>query len=326
MDTSFLLCDDEDHTFPFMHNNDDNENITINSLNQNLNSKYEKEHIEYLFTLEKRKFPSFFTYCFKHVNFNNIRINAIDHIFKMQEKLGFKLCTAYLSLTYFDQFLLKQHKQIYEEMYVQLLSVACVSLAAKMIEERDLPLLFQYITEIYEEQNFVDKRCIGEMEAEVFSTLEWELTTVTPFDFLHYFVYLFCPESPPEPLISQAVEHVLAILKDVNLMDHRPSTIALAATLMVASDAALTREIMDLQIGEILLQLTLDREGVFYCYHLMQEKCTERVKLNNPASTLTAQWSYTYALDHSSVTSSTVRRKLGFENKENCPRQRSHCP
>jgi hypothetical protein len=46
---------------------------------------------------------------------------------------------------------------------------------------------------------------------------------------------------------------------DVNLMDHRPSTIALAATLMVSYDAALTREIMDLQIGEILLQLNLDR-------------------------------------------------------------------
>ncbi|XP_045831407.1 cyclin-D5-3-like [Trifolium pratense] len=262
MDTSFLLCDDEDHAFLFMQNNDYNENITINSLNQNLNSKYEKEYIEYLFTLENRKFPSF-SYCFKstigHVDFNNIlRINALDHIFKIQEKLGFKLCTAYLSVTYFDQFLLKQHKHIHEERYVQLLSVACSSLAAKMMEERDLPLLFKYITETYEEQGFVDMPCIVEMEVEVFSTLEWELPTVTPFDFLRYFVYLFCTEYPQEPLISQAVEHVLAILKDVNLMDHRPSTIALAATLMVAFDAALTREIMDLHIGEILLQLNLD--------------------------------------------------------------------
>jgi hypothetical protein len=58
----------------------------------------------------------------------------------------------------------------------------------------------------------------------------------------------------------------------------------------------------------------------------MREKSTERVKLNNPASTLTAQWSYTYALDHSSVTSSTVRRMLGFDNKENFHSQRSNCP
>ncbi|CAJ2635277.1 unnamed protein product [Trifolium pratense] len=134
------------------------------------------------------------------------------------------------------------------------------------MEERDLPLLLKYITETYEEQGFVDMRRIVEMEVEVFSTLEWELPTVTPFDFLRYFVYLFYTESPQEP---QAVEHVLAILKDVNLMDHRPSTITLAATLMVAFDAALTREIMDLHI---------------------------------------------------------VRRKLGFDNKENCPRKRSHCP
>ncbi|PNX62448.1 cyclin-d5-1-like protein [Trifolium pratense] len=122
------------------------------------------------------------------------------------------------------------------------------------MEERDLPLLLKYITETYEEQGFVDMRRIVEMEVEVFSTLEWELPTVTPFDFLRYFVYLFCTESPQEPLISQAVEHVLAILKDVNLMDHRPSTITLAATLMVAFDAALTREIMDLHIGKKYLE------------------------------------------------------------------------
>lgn len=82
-----------------------------------------------------------------------------------------------------------------------------------MREEHDLPLLFENMTEKVQEHGFVDKQCIWEMEVEVFSTLEWELTTVTPFDFLHYFVYLFCPESPSEPLISQAVEHVVAILK-----------------------------------------------------------------------------------------------------------------
>lgn len=143
---------------------------------------------------------------------------------------------------------------------------------------------------------------------------------------------------------------------DVNLMGLRPSVIALAATLMVTFDATLTREIMDLQIGEILLQLNLDtvsflsnslsgfcffyaiinkhnfimffilystQEAVFCCYHLMKEKSIEKGKLNSPDSTLTSQWSYTSVLDHS-VSSSVARRKLGFDNKENCPRQRSH--
>ncbi|KEH31532.1 putative cyclin [Medicago truncatula] len=318
MDTSFLLCE-EDHTFLLMHNNDHNENIN--------NSKYEeKEHIEYLFQLEKTESMSF-NYCSNStiglVHFNNIRVNAIDHIFNTREKLGFKLCTAYLSVTYFDQFLLKQHIHIHEDRPIQLLYAACLSLAAKMTEERDLSLLLKCITEIDQEGGFIVKQCIRQMEVEVFSTLEWELTTVTPFDFLHYFVYLFCPESSSEPLISQAVEHVLDILKDVNLMDLRPSVIALAATLMVTFDATLTREIMDLHIGDILLQLNLDTEGVFYCYHLMKEKSKEKGKLNTSVSTLTSQWSYTSVLDHS-VSSSIARRKFGFDNKENCPRQRSH--
>ena len=37
-----------------------------------------------------------------------------------REKLGFKLCTAYLSVTYFDQFLFKQHKHIHVTMSLQL--------------------------------------------------------------------------------------------------------------------------------------------------------------------------------------------------------------
>lgn len=134
---------------------------------------------------------------------------------------------------------------------------------------------------------------------------------------------MFCPESSSEPLILQAVEHVLDILKDVNLMDLRPSVIALTATLMVTFDATLTREIMDLHIGDILLQLNFDTEGVFYCYHLMKEKSKEKGKLNTPVSTLTSQWSYTPVLDHS-VSSSIARRKFGIDNNENCPRQRSH--
>lgn len=134
---------------------------------------------------------------------------------------------------------------------------------------------------------------------------------------------MFCPESSSEPLILQAVEHVLDILKDVNLMDLRPSVIALTATLMVTFDATLTREIMDLHIGDILLQLNFDTEGVFYCYHLMKEKSKEKGKLNTPVSTLTSQWSYTPVLDHF-VSSSIARRKFGIDNNENCPRQRSH--
>jgi hypothetical protein len=139
-------------------------------------------------------------------------------------------------------------------------------------------------------------------------------------------------------------------------MDLRPSVIALTATLMVTFDATLTREIMDLHIGDILLQLNFDtvsfpssslssfcflcviinkhnfimlfilystQEGVFYCYHLMKEKSKEKGKLNTPVSTLTSQWSYTPVLDHS-VSSSIARRKFGIDNNENCPRQRSH--
>lgn len=46
-----------------------------------------------------------------------------------------------------------------------------------MTEERDLSLLLKCITEIDQEGDFIVKQCTSEMEIEVFSTLEWELTT-----------------------------------------------------------------------------------------------------------------------------------------------------
>ncbi|KAF2309663.1 hypothetical protein GH714_004508 [Hevea brasiliensis] len=99
-----------------------------------------------------------------------VRLEAIAWILK--SKFGFRFQTAYLSITYFDRFLSKRSIENEKLWAVRLLSVACLSLAAKM-EEIKAPALSEFHTEDY---NFESKRS--------------------------------------------------------NLMDHRPSVIAAAATLM----------------------------------------------------------------------------------------------
>lgn len=47
-------------------------------------------------------------------------MEVLNLLNQTREKLGFKLCTAYLSVTYFDQFLLKQHIHIHVTMSLQL--------------------------------------------------------------------------------------------------------------------------------------------------------------------------------------------------------------
>jgi cyclin D5 len=91
---------------------------------------------------------------------------------------------------------------------IRLLSVACLSLAAKM-EECKVPALSEYRME---EINF-ENRMIKKMELLVMKTLNWKLGSITPFAYLHYFINKFCGESRPKGLVSRAVELIVAITR-----------------------------------------------------------------------------------------------------------------
>lgn len=91
---------------------------------------------------------------------------------------------------------------------IRLLSVACLSLAAKM-EELKVPMLSEFPLQDY---NFGSK-VIQRMELLVLSTLEWRMCSISPFDFLHFFITKLCKESPPSNIVSTAVEIILAIIR-----------------------------------------------------------------------------------------------------------------
>ncbi|KAK7309155.1 hypothetical protein RJT34_05669 [Clitoria ternatea] len=245
------------------------------------------------------------------------RVDAIDWIFITQAKFGFKVETAYLSVTYFDQFLSKRSIDESKPWAVKLLSVACLSLAAKM-EEQNVPPLSEYPIDEYRFENKVIKN----MELLILSTLEWKMGSATPFAYLHYFVSKFCPGSRPETIINKATEHIVTIAKDITLMDQRPSIIASAA-ILAAFDTTLTRKALDLRISVISSWGNIESGHVFSCYNLMQEKRENKVK--TPSSNLLCtQSSSTCVVENSSDTCSGAKRKLSFEDTENCQGQKLH--
>ena len=91
---------------------------------------------------------------------------------------------------------------------IRLLSVACLSLAAKM-EECNVPILSEFPTEDYD----FESKVIQKMELLVLSTLEWKMGSITPFSYLSYFINKFCGDSRPKELVSRAVELIVAITK-----------------------------------------------------------------------------------------------------------------
>lgn len=93
---------------------------------------------------------------------------------------------------------------------IRLLSVACLSLAAKM-EEVKVPMLSEFPLQDY---NFGSK-VIQRMELLVLSTLEWRMSSISPFDFLHFFITKLCKDSPPSNIVSRTVEIILAIMRGI---------------------------------------------------------------------------------------------------------------
>nr|XP_043635220.1 cyclin-D5-1 [Erigeron canadensis] len=246
--------------------------------------------------------------------FQCARLHAINWIFSTREILGFHLSTAYLSLVYFDRFNSRRLIDSEKEWAIQLLSIACLSLAAKM-EEQIVPSLSHYKAQGYNFESSVIQR----MELMVLTTLEWKMCCITPFAYIHHFLSKICDDCDcNEFLISNAIGFVLDFSKEVNLMDHRPSIVAMAAVLL-ACDDQLTRNTMEFKIGDLTSLQSLDKGCIYDCYNLL--KAIETKKSNTPKSInsfgcLRNRWS----------TSSNIgiKRKLtynGFEQK--CPLQKT---
>ena len=72
-----------------------------------------------------------------------------------------------------------------------------------------MPSLSEYPMEDY----IFENKTIMDMELLILYAFEWKLGTITPFDYLHYFLKKFCGESKPGSIVSTAVEHIVTIAK-----------------------------------------------------------------------------------------------------------------
>lgn len=240
--------------------------------------------------------------------FKCARLDAINWILSTREILGFHFRTAYLSLTYFDRFISRRFIDKGKEWAIQLLSIACLSLAAKM-EEQIVPSLSHYKAQGYNFESSVIQR----MELMVLTTLEWKMCCVTPFSYLHHFFSKICDECDcDEFLVSKAIEHIIDFSKEINSMDQKPSVVAIASVLL-ACDDQLTRNELEYKIGLVSTIHSLDEEHVYECYNLLKE--IETKKNNTPCSINTFSLSKT----HRTPSSIGIKRKLTYNVfEQNC--------
>ncbi|RDX76470.1 Cyclin-D1-1, partial [Mucuna pruriens] len=234
----------------------------------------------------------------------NAREEAIKWILKVHAYYSFRPETAYLSVNYLDRFLLSHTLTQDKAWPLQLLSVACLALAAKM-EETKVPLLLdlQVI-----QSNFLFKpKTVQRMELLVMATLKWRLRTITPFDFLHFFIAkLSCSASTWGDLsyiVSRVSDVIIRTCLVMDFLEFSPSTIAAAALLWV------TNQCVDDKKSDCFHK-NISIEMVQRCYKLMKKKLViRRSELYWPKTLQLLPRSPTCVLDHAAMQESSDAHK-----------------
>lgn len=197
------------------------------------------------------------------------RLDAVNWILKVHAFYQFSPVTAFLSVNYFDRFLSCCSFPGLNGWPFQLLSVACLSLAAKM-EEPYVPFLVDL--QLFEPKFFFEPKTIQRMEIWVMSNLNWRLRSVTPFHYLHYFISKLPSSSSSSShsitaLLSTASDLIISTTRVIDFLGFAPSIIAAAAVLCSAG--------RDIASANAHLLLTfherVNKEMVRCCHQLMEE-------------------------------------------------------
>ncbi|KAL5723607.1 hypothetical protein ACHQM5_006986 [Ranunculus cassubicifolius] len=174
---------------------------------------------------------------YSHLIDASARSHSVSWILKVHEFYSFQPLTAYLAVNYMDRFLSSRCLQSLRQSngwLLQLISVACLSLAAKM-EELLVPSLFDI--QVEEAKFIFEPVTIRRMELLILSTLDWRLRSITPFNYIAFFANKIDPTGTfLKFLVSRATKVILITTRDISFVDYRPSSIAAAAILCAANE------------------------------------------------------------------------------------------
>ncbi|KAK2999003.1 hypothetical protein RJ639_023636 [Escallonia herrerae] len=193
------------------------------------------------------------------------RQEVVDWIGKVHAHFSFGPLCAYLSINYLDRFLSAYELPKGKAWMMQLLAVACLSLAAKT-EETEIPLSVDL--QVGESKFVFEARTIQRMELLVLSTLKWRMQTVTPFSFIDYFLSKINGDQfTSRSSILRSIEVLLSTIKGIDFLEFKPSEIAAAVAMSVAGET----QTVDTEKAISALTRHVQKEKVLKCVKLIHE-------------------------------------------------------
>ncbi|ESQ31322.1 hypothetical protein EUTSA_v10004644mg [Eutrema salsugineum] len=170
------------------------------------------------------------------LDLNVRRREALNWIWKASEAHQFGPLCICSSVNYFDRFLSVHDLPSDKAWTVQLLAVACLSLAAKL-EESEVPMLIDL--QVGNPQFVFEAKSVQRMELLVLNRLEWKLRAITPCSYISYFLRKMskCDQEPSNALISRSLQVIASKTKGIDFLEFRPSEVAAAVALSVSGES-----------------------------------------------------------------------------------------
>lgn len=247
---------------------------------------------------------------------------SVAWILKVRAFYGFQAVTAYLAVNYLDRFLSSHPLPQTSGWPLQLLSVACLSLAAKMEE----PLVPSLLDLQVEGTKFIfEPKTIQRMELLVLSVLDWRLRSITPFTFISFFAYkIDATGSCSGFLIARSTDIIMSNIREGSFMEYWPSSIAAAAILCAASEMP-SLSFVTPELAESWCD-GLSKDKVIDCYKLMQQYVVDHSRSKTikviPQLRVTAQITRIRSSCDSSSCSSSTSSPKPYYNNNNIKRRR----
>lgn len=206
------------------------------------------------------------------------RLEAVEWMLKVNAHYGFTALTAILAVNYFDRFIPSVHFQRDKPWMVQLVAVACISLAAK-VEETQVPLLLDL--QVEDTKYLFEAKTVQRMELLVLSTLQWRMHPVTPISFLDHIIRrLGLKTNLHWEFLKLCESLLLSLVFDSRCIGYLPSVLA-TATMMRVIDLVEPCNAVEYQT-QLLGVLKISKEKVNDCYTLILELSKACGYKNNP--------------------------------------------
>ncbi|CAL9098172.1 unnamed protein product [Musa textilis] len=140
-------------------------------------------------------------------NLSAARTRAVRYIVQVCSRLNLATGTAFSAVNYLDRFISMNCVMRWEEWMVELLSVACLSIASKM-DEVSIPSW--YDLQMEDPSHSFAASTIQEMELTILERLDWRLACITPYSYVQ--VLTWGLEHTRTPCIARTIELLLCAL------------------------------------------------------------------------------------------------------------------